>query len=105
MLHESNLILVVPRIVQVFYVLFRKEHFAFFRVIEALNKRYDGRFSTARLSYQSDNLVLFNVEGDTFEDCNIGFGRIAELNTIKVNMDLFFSATLDLNLLMLSSWS
>ena len=38
MLNKCNLVLVVPRIVQILYVFLREEHFAFFRVIESFNE-------------------------------------------------------------------
>ena len=103
LLHESNLVLVVPRVVQILYVFLREEHFAFFRVIKALDEWHNWRFSTARLSYQSDDLVLLNINWHFFEHCDIRFWWIAELNIFKVDVVILLCAALDLNLVFFRS--
>ena len=86
LLHESDLLLVVPSVVQVFQVAAREENLAVCGVVEALNKLDDARLAASRVANECDNLVGLDVDGDAFEDGHVVFGGVGKLDGVEVDV-------------------
>jgi len=85
LLDKGQLLLMVPRVVQVLDLLSAEEQLAFNWIIEALNKRDDGAFTTTRVTNQGHNLILAHLDVDTLEDGHITLGWVRELYILKLD--------------------
>ena len=85
LLDESNLLLMVPCVVEVLDVLTIEEQSALNWIVESLNQLHNGRLAAARLTNKGHDLVLLDVDVDAFQHRHVLLGWIFELHVLKLD--------------------
>jgi hypothetical protein len=95
LLHDSNLRLMVPGVVDVLQVNSIVGEFTEDRVVPALDQGDDRGLSATRGSDEGNDVVLGDLEGDIMENGDLLLGRVSEGDVL--NVDLGFSTTDDVS--------
>ena len=80
LLHDSELLLMVPLGVNLLNVLLVKENLAVDGVVEALDKGDDGGLAAARVADKCHGLAVLHINVDALEDGDIRLGGVVELD-------------------------
>ena len=78
LLDNGYLLLMIPSVVNILDILAMEQQFSFSRIVEALQKRNNGRLTRARMANDGHYLVLLDVYVDRLEYMHVFFGWISK---------------------------
>ena len=85
----------IPFVVQVFDILTTEKYLAVGRIVETFKQRDNRRLATARVAYNCYDLILTNINRDSFQNlyifgCFIAILDLVQLDLRLLRFDLFF---------------
>ena len=86
LLNKCNLFLVIPPVVYFFDVLATKEYLTIAGIIEALKQGDNCRLSAARVAYNCYDLVLTNINRDSFQNFDLFGCFVAVLDIVQLDL-------------------